>query len=507
MISRLVSVLVLFLLTTIPMNAQELRRSLEGLPEVYDPQQIDTASAGVQVLRDLYEGLTTYGEDGSIVPGVAESWDVSDDGMTYTFHLRDARWSNGDMIEAGDFSRAFERLLDPATSSPNAYLLSDIVGARERLDGQGGYLSGVEVIDGRTFTLRLVAAEPLLLTYLAQPAAAPLHSRMVDSADWSNPIVSGPFQPEGFFDPTVVRLVKNEHYHQAASILTRGVVYTTADANEAARRMLVELDLGEFSKLPDEQPDPQYAEVLVSQGTAVYAAIVNTDRIGDLDVRRALSAVLDRHRLALSLGDPWLPTMKLGTGPVEKPSNPNSPECCRLNPKVCDAEPDCGKDTEFPTEIEQMIIGHSLDILSSSANRPVQLAEAMEKVLEAKNVDVSLSQTDDLNEALKGKGYDLVIANVRADLSDPAAQLRWLEGSASGFIGEPRFGDMVQRALAAPAYERAEILASAEKFLLDDKLVIPLVAVPQVSVVSKALGGWQPNAAGVHLSRYMQVVY
>ncbi len=94
---------------------------------VQDPPSLDPATAfdniSSSVLWGAYEGLTKYAKDGSIVPRIAKSWDISDNQLTYTFHLRDAKWSNGDPVTAGDFEYAWKRALSPKTASKYAYIL------------------------------------------------------------------------------------------------------------------------------------------------------------------------------------------------------------------------------------------------------------------------------------------------------------------------------------------------------------------------------------------------
>ena len=93
---------------------------LEGAPKNLDPQSAADAASRL-VIANLFEGLVTIGEDGSVCPGAAESWDVSVDGLTYTFQLReDGKWSDGQPVTAADFVYGFQRLFDPATNAPGA---------------------------------------------------------------------------------------------------------------------------------------------------------------------------------------------------------------------------------------------------------------------------------------------------------------------------------------------------------------------------------------------------
>lgn len=94
--------------------------------ESLDPQ-VATDGTSFEVIANYTDGLTQMDADGAAVPAIAESWDISDDGTVYTFHLRDdANWSNGDPVTADDFIFAWQRAVDPALASEYSYMLSDI---------------------------------------------------------------------------------------------------------------------------------------------------------------------------------------------------------------------------------------------------------------------------------------------------------------------------------------------------------------------------------------------
>ena len=92
-------------------------------PESMDPDKA-TGAPEATYLGEMFEGLTSLDENGQPVPAAAESWDISDDGLTYTFHLRDNKWSNGDPVTAQDFEFAWKRLMSPELASEYAYMLS-----------------------------------------------------------------------------------------------------------------------------------------------------------------------------------------------------------------------------------------------------------------------------------------------------------------------------------------------------------------------------------------------
>ena len=111
---------------------------LETEVQSLDPQ-IATDGTSFEVIADYTDGLMQMDADGAAIPALAESYDLSEDGTTYTFHLRDAKWSNGDAVTAADFVFGWQRAVDPANASEYSYMLSDIgqvVNAAEIIAGE-----------------------------------------------------------------------------------------------------------------------------------------------------------------------------------------------------------------------------------------------------------------------------------------------------------------------------------------------------------------------------------
>ena len=112
-------------------DKQILRRGNGSEVQTLDPHKAEGVPAS-NILRDLYEGLTIESPDGKVIPGAAESWEISDDGKVYTFHIRkNARWSNGDPVTAGDFVYGLRRSVDPATGSQYSQILAPILNAED----------------------------------------------------------------------------------------------------------------------------------------------------------------------------------------------------------------------------------------------------------------------------------------------------------------------------------------------------------------------------------------
>jgi len=207
------------------------RRGNGGELDSLDPHRSEETSAA-DVLRDLYEGLTAEAPDGSLAPGVAERWEISEDGRTYTFHLRpDARWSNGDPVVAEDFVAGLQRSVDPATGSAYGQLLQAVEGA---LDVVAGRLPpealGVKAISDRVLEIRLVEPTSYFLEILNHSTAYPIHRPSLAEfgdrfARPGNQVSNGAFVLDEWVVQSHVKLRKNPHYWDADKVALDTVYY------------------------------------------------------------------------------------------------------------------------------------------------------------------------------------------------------------------------------------------------------------------------------------------
>ena len=176
---------------------EDIRRCIRGEPASLDPQTAgDTIS--FEVLRDLFEGLTAESASGEIVPGVAQNWSVSSDGLRYEFDLRpQAEWSNGDIVTAAEFVAALQRAVDPATGSPEAELLKPIRGAQAIIAGKAPPTTlGVRAEGEHKLLIELTAPAPYFPAILANAVAYPVY-RGVPAA--SGPSRRGPAVSNGAY--------------------------------------------------------------------------------------------------------------------------------------------------------------------------------------------------------------------------------------------------------------------------------------------------------------------
>lgn len=294
-------------------QAQVLRRGLGGQPGSLDPQRAEDAFS-YDVLRDLYEGLTVSGPTGEVLPGAAESWRVENDGKRYVFLLRkEASWSNGDLVTAGDFVAAFRRAIDPATASGAADLLRAIINAPAILAGElPPEQLGVRALDDGTLEILLSQPVPYFPDVLTNTVASPIHpSSLTAGADFSKPaaiVTNGPYKLQALTPGANLRLVRNPRYRSLGERTFDEIRYEfVPDENaEFTRFRAGELDV--TNTVPEQRfeqlaRDPESG--LQHRATlATFYFTFNTDR-GPLKsrsgLREALSLAVDRQAITDSV--------------------------------------------------------------------------------------------------------------------------------------------------------------------------------------------------------------
>ncbi len=198
-----------------------------GEAETLDPALM-TAQLDMRLAYALFEGLTTFNANGEPKPGVAERWEMSPDGTTYTFHLRaDARWTNGEPVTAADFVNAWHRALSPETASRNSYQLYYLKNGQRFNDPAVHFTDfsqvGVHALDDRTLQVELEHPTPFFLDLCCTSVFLPVHLRTVQrwGDGWTKPehiVSNGPFTMAEWRLNDRLRLRKNPRYWDHANV-------------------------------------------------------------------------------------------------------------------------------------------------------------------------------------------------------------------------------------------------------------------------------------------------
>lgn len=475
------------------------------------------------ITSDLFVGLTTLDARARVIPGCAESWTVSADGRTCRFRLRRGlQWSDGAPLTARDIDWSLRRALSPATAYPFAGRLFMIRGAREVSTGKAPPDAlGVRVVDPVTVEIALVHPAPYLAEVLASFGnPVPRHVVEKHGDAWVRPdvfVVNGPFTLAEWRPNAFIRLRRNPRFYDAANVPADEVMhYPVAQPTTAIRRYKAgEVDF--VLTVPPDQVDSVRREfgdqLKIDQGLGVESIAFNLQQgvARDLRVRRALSLAIDREALARNvLGD-----VRLAAFSYVSPGVSNYPLPVRAD------------FASWPMERRRAEARRLLEAAGFGAARPLPLrlafpandinrriAVVVDAMWRAAGVKAELQAKEQraLVADLARGNFDAARVLWLGGHSDPMAFLERLDGSAAGGTMNPsryvnpRFDTLVARAQQSPNIAaRAALLREAETLALADHPVAPVYFFVGRRLVSPRLTGWEHNARGIHLSRFMSV--
>jgi len=498
------------------------RRGAAGDVATLDPQKTASVSEA-DILDDLFEGLITYDAEGKIVPGVAESWTISNDGLVYRFKLRDAKWSNGDKIEAKDFVFSFRRLLDPATGAQYAPLFFPIRNA-EKVNRGAASPSELEVsaIDDATLEIALQAPTPYFLELLAHQTAMPIEESNLaqfgdDFTRAGNLVSDGAYKLAYYWPNDRAVLVKNENYHDAAKVrIDREIVLPLEDRAAA----LLRFEAGEIDSYPD-APTEQIAfirdklkdELKLSPALGVYYFVFNARKppFDDARVRAALSMAVDRDFLAEEIwGGAMTPAYGLAPPGIANYGAPVAPDWAGLSPteRLANAKALLAE-AGFGPGGKVLRVEIRYNSSENHHNTCVALADMWRRI----GVEATLVNSDAKSHfALlqNGGDFDVARAGWMGDYSDPQNFLSLAESDNAGLnyshYANPAFDALMREAATTRDLgERAKILGQAEAIILRDQPMMPLLYYVSKNLVSPRVKGWRANILDRHLTRYLSI--
>lgn len=502
----------------------------EGEPSSLDPQQ-GTGIVEGRVLRFLCEGLVVRDPKTlAPLPGVAERWETSADGLVWTFHLRPgARWSDGAPLTARDVVASWKRLLDPRTAAPYASFLFGVRGARAfatELGPRGASVHafdtvGVRAVDDLTLAVELEHPVANLLDLVAHYALAPLPEHQLAKLlrvhgdrwelAWCRPenlVVNGPFVLAERRIRDRLRFVKNPSYHAADEVAFRTVdvlsvehpntmlnLYLTGAAGWTGNFPL--LLAPDLSAREDFSPGPQL-------GTAFYRFNVTRRPLDDARVRRALALCIDRRALVERVtraGEvaqwSFVPHCALGYAPPGLEHAATFAEDVE-RARALLAEAGYGPAQPLPP------VEIAFNVQANNKDLAEVIADGWRKHLGVETRLASLEWKIFL-DAQRSLDYSVSKSSWVADHPDPLGMLEiFRAGRPNNRTGwsSAEYDALLDRAERATGAERAELLRSAERILLDAAPIAPLYGYVTKNLVNPRLGGFHENALDEHSPRF-----
>ncbi|MBS0410351.1 MAG: peptide ABC transporter substrate-binding protein [Proteobacteria bacterium] len=496
-------------------------------PTSLDPQLM-TLTSEATIARAAFEGLYQDDPFGKATPGLATSAETSPDGLTWTFHLRPARWSDGQPLTAHDFVFAFRRIVTPATGSAYAYLFYIVKNGQE-INGAKGpppEALGVEAPDDRTLVLHLVHPAPFLPQLLKHQAFYPVPEHVVRKFGdaWTQPghIVSdGAFKITAWRLADLLRVERNPYYYDADKVCADRVDFLPlSDAVSAERRVRRgEIDINDtiqssrvaYLRQPDQIPTYVHTHTYLSTAYVIFNTHVPA--LANRDVRQALSMTIDREFITAKL-------MRAGQIPAYSFVPPG------MSGYVPDAErpSPAWRGLTFAqrqAEARRLLAkagygpGHPLtfEVKTSNATDSVQIAQVMQADWAAIGVDARLRQEEGqiMFQDFNIRDFNVGLVSWILDYDDP---LTFLDLMRSG-TGAQNYGDYRNPAYDAlldqadhetDSSKRARILARAEQMVVDDADIAPVYYGVNRNLVNPNVTGWTDNFGDIHPAKYLCLV-
>ncbi|MEO9339917.1 peptide ABC transporter substrate-binding protein [Mesorhizobium sp. SB112] len=490
-------------------------------PTTLDHQKTSTIAEG-NLMRDLYEGLVVQSASAEVVPGVAEKWEISDDGLKYTFHLRqDAKWSNGDPVTANDFVFAYQRLQDANTAAPYANMLYPMVNAEAINKGEKKAEElGVKAIDDHTLEITLNAPTPYFLELLTHQTGYPIHKKSVEEfgdqfTRPGNMVTNGAYMLEGFTPNDKITMRKNPNFHDAANVKIDVVNYIPFEDRANCLRRFEAGEVQSCSDLPYEQlsymKDKLGDQVRIAPylGTYYLPVKVKKEKLADPRVRQAISMAIDRDFLANEI---WHGGMLPGYSIVPPGiGNYDNPVFLPYKDEdILDREDEAKKLLEEAGVKPGTL---SVELRYNTSENHKNTMTAIADMLKNVGIGASLFEMEGTGyfDYMKQDGdFDITRAGWIGDYSDPQNFLFLFETANLGF-NYPRWSNKDYDAAMAEAGKtgdlkaRGELLRKAEEIFLKDVPAIPIMYYASGVLVSSKLKGWEDNIMNVHGTRYLSL--
>jgi oligopeptide transport system substrate-binding protein len=471
-----------------------------------EPVDLDPATASLPdeffVIRALGEGLLVPNPAGGApLPAAARHFEVSSDGLRYTFQLReDGRWSNGEPVTADDFVASFRRALAPSTAAPKAHLFYAVKNARAYASGAISDFSvvGIRATGPRTLTITLDHRTPRFPLYVASGPWIPVNPRVVErfGRTWTEPahhVGNGPFVLAEWRPQQRITVHKNPAYRDASHVWLEEIQFIRFDNQDTEERAFRAGQVDVTMAVPQtkletyahEHPDELHRAPLAETRFISF----NTRRapLNDLRVRQALALAIDRQRLVAQV-------LRGGQQPAHR----------FLSPALRKAGPEPANERSFNPEAARRLLAEAgypngngfprLEFAGWDRNPALEAIQEMWRRELGVEVRLVVQEAKVHLAALTAGNYDIAFVTNLLDVADPVAALQDFTGGAPNnfphWHSEP-FDARVASAAHNPD-PRAETsdLTTAEALLLESAAVAPVYFNVQNWLMSDRVHGW-----------------
>ncbi|HVJ33207.1 MAG TPA: peptide ABC transporter substrate-binding protein [Terriglobia bacterium] len=500
-----------------------LNRGFGSAPSTLDPQ-LNQGARENYIIGDLYEGLVVTDPHGNTQPGQAEKWEVSADGKTWTFHLRDGlKWSNGDPVVAGDFVCGLLRIIDPKVGSTNSYYLISVLTVTNAKAFNEGKVSadqvGIKAPDDQTIVISLENPMPAALYIFTTLTTAPLHEASYEKAgnkiDYTNPanmVTNGAYVLKEFVPQSKVVLVRNPNYWDAKDVKIDSVIYDVTEDESTELKLYKSGAIDTTITVPAEQlpavKQEMPKELIQSPTLGVRFLSLQSDAepMKDIRVRKALSYAIDREFLQdkiEKIGNIPLYSLSVNQDPDYKPGKLEEAAWTQAqrNEKAKALLAEAGYGPNKPLTFT--VIG------PSKYKRRIEGIAAIWKKTLGIRVNIDLNETkvwlEKLNTGnwvatIDGYGGDYPLAKTWLDNLRHSDQsgYHWLDDKYEKLMDDAN-------ANAADKSRFYDYLSQAEQEVLNQYVTIPITVSTDNFLVKPYVKGWAVNPMGQPLTKYLSI--
>ena len=476
-------------------------------------------------------GLAMLDSDGQAVPDLAESWDISDDGLTYTFHIREGvKWSNGTPVTANDFVYGWQRLVSPELASEYNFIVDTIsvVNAAEVISGEKPLSDlGVEATDDSTFVVHLSQPCGFLLGLMAFPSFFPLNQEFYESkgdqfgiGTTEDLLYCGPYTMTDWQAGNQYTFTKNGDYWNADAVETETVTFKFLQDTQSA---MLEFQQGNIDvvKLASEQVDAYKDEEGFTTRLEGYGWRLDfnlfAEKINNLDLRKAISYAIDRTSIAEDVLKDGSVAAE-GFIPKEFAYGPDGKDYRETAGNLLNATAEPEKAAEAYAAAVKTAGGDiTIELLYEDSEASKAVAENIQQMLQTNcpglTVEMNCKPKKTRLELSRNKEYEVMLTRWGPDYADPQTFMDLYRSTVPGYnntYSNDEYNEVMDRAFigedAADAEKRWADIIEGEKILIDDMAMVPVYQAGGAMMINPKVTGIEFHAGGVDSYRFMKKV-
>ncbi len=503
--------------TTVTAGTSDLNVMIETPVESLDPQQA-TDGTSFEVIADYTDGLMQMDADGQVVNALAADYDLSEDGLTYTFYIReDANWSNGTPVTAADFVFAWQRAVDPDVASEYSYMLSDIGQIKNAAEIIAGELDkselGVTAVDDKTLQVELNVPVSYFLSLMYFPTYYPVNEEFFNScgdtfATSPETVLSNGAFVLDSYEPaaTAFHLTKNETYYNADSVSLPGISYQVIQDSQQAlmsyQTGALDTTLVNGEQVDQVKDDPEFMAIGAGYLWYVSPNMDGVPELENLNIRMALTMAINRDSITEDV-------LKDGSAstytavPMDFATGPDGSDFSEDQTLFADV---CAYDTDKALEywnagLEELGVSEiTLDMVVDADDAPQKVAQVLkeqwETTLPGFTVNLTIEPKKQRVQDMQDGNFELGLTRWGPDYADPMTYLgMWITGNSNNYglwsneeydaiIDECTTGD-----LCTDAQGRWERLYDAERIVMEEAVIFPLYTQCNAEMLSSKVTG------------------